>query len=193
MNTTDQAIVSTLIGRRVDAVTGSDNEARIVLDDGRSLPLLDIEGYDNGWYGLGYAVRVLAPGEMLSLEEAEDLRTDACLMPGVTVEQRQQARKGPHTMTVQAPLRASLLLWADDVLPQATLLPHRRLPPAAEPPFLLQGAVHLQHCRLGHVQHPRRPPHGDRAPVLSQASPPQVGVHQPRSDRETRITNRRIR
>lgn len=162
MNTTDQAIVSTLIGRRVDAVTGSDNEARIVLDDGRSLllhgsdgcggcsnglvaftphpesldggiimsatiedsvtrtedaidatlfvwvdderlPLLDIEGYDNGWYGLGYAVRVLAPGETLSLEEAEDLRTDACLMPGVTVEQRQQAQKGPHTMTVQGP------------------------------------------------------------------------------------------
>ena len=76
MNTTDQAIVSTL---------------------------LDIEGYDNGWYGLGYAVRVLAPGEMLSLEEAEDLRTDACLMPGVTVEQRQQAQKEPHTMTVQGP------------------------------------------------------------------------------------------
>ena len=27
MNTTDQTITSTLIGRRVDAVTGSDNEA----------------------------------------------------------------------------------------------------------------------------------------------------------------------
>lgn len=145
MNTTDQTITSTLIGRRVDAVTGSGNEARIVLDDGRTLllhgsdgcggcsngfvdftphpesldggiimsatiedsvprtedaidatlfvwvddkrlPLLDIEGYDNGWYGLGYAIRVLAPGKRLSYEEAEDLRTDACLMPGVTAE-----------------------------------------------------------------------------------------------------------
>jgi hypothetical protein len=57
------------------------------VDDER-LPLLDIDGTDNGWYGLGYAVRVLAPGEMLNFEEAEDLRTDACLMPGVTVEQR---------------------------------------------------------------------------------------------------------
>ena len=54
--------------------------------DDKRLPLLDIEGYDNGWYGLGYAIRVLAPGKRLSYEEAEDLRTDACLMPGVTAE-----------------------------------------------------------------------------------------------------------
>ena len=109
------------------------------------------------------------------------------------VPRPEHRKRGPAPSRCRTPLCASPLLRADDVLPQATLLPHRRPPPAAEPPFLLQGAVHLQHCRLGHVQRPRRPPHGDRDPVLSQASPPQVGVHQPRSDRETRITNRRIR
>lgn len=51
--------------------------------DDKRLPLLDIDGTDNGWYGLGYTVRVLAPGKTLAEEERWDAHWDAACMPGI--------------------------------------------------------------------------------------------------------------
>lgn len=51
--------------------------------DDRRLPLLDIDGTDNGWYGLGYTVRVLAPGRTPTEEERQDAHWDARCMPGI--------------------------------------------------------------------------------------------------------------
>lgn len=51
--------------------------------DDKRLPLLDIDGSDNGWYGLGYTVRVLAPGRTPAEEERQNAIWDADRMPGV--------------------------------------------------------------------------------------------------------------
>lgn len=51
--------------------------------DDKRLPLLDIDGTDNGWYGLGYTVRVLAPGKTLTEKERWDASWDAVCMPGI--------------------------------------------------------------------------------------------------------------
>lgn len=51
--------------------------------DDKRLPLLDIDGDDNGWYGLGYTVKVLTPCRTLTKEEREDAHLDACHMPGI--------------------------------------------------------------------------------------------------------------
>ena len=51
--------------------------------DDKRLPLLDIDGDDNGWYGLGYTVKVLTPCRTLTKEEREDACLDACHMPGI--------------------------------------------------------------------------------------------------------------
>ena len=51
--------------------------------DDKRLPLLDIDGSDNGWYGLGYTVRVLAPGRTPAEEERQNAIWDAGRMPGV--------------------------------------------------------------------------------------------------------------
>lgn len=51
--------------------------------DDKRLPLLDIDGTDNGWYGLGYTVRVLAPGKTLTEKERWDAAWDAVRMPGI--------------------------------------------------------------------------------------------------------------
>ena len=148
MNTTDQAIIDTLVGHRITTVTSTadrdGNEAAITLDNGatlfllgsegcggcanglvtfpthdnytaltggtimraavednrtraedlvdatifvwgddKRLPLLDIDGTDNGWYGLGYTVRVLAPGKTLTEKERWDAFWDAACMPGI--------------------------------------------------------------------------------------------------------------
>jgi len=106
MVTTDQTIIETLVGHRITAVasdaalTGGtimraaveDNRARaedlvdatiFVWVDDKRLPLLDIDGTDNGWYGLGYTVRVLAPGRTLTEKERWDASWDANCMPGI--------------------------------------------------------------------------------------------------------------
>lgn len=51
--------------------------------DDKRLPLLDIDGTDNGWYGLGYTVRVLAPGKTFTEKERWDAFWDAVCMPGI--------------------------------------------------------------------------------------------------------------
>lgn len=51
--------------------------------DDKRLPLLDIDGTDNGWYGLGYTVRVLAPGRTLTDKERRDASWDTACMPGL--------------------------------------------------------------------------------------------------------------
>lgn len=51
--------------------------------DNKRLPLLDIDGTDNGWYGLGYTVRVLAPGKTFTEKERWDASWDAACMPGI--------------------------------------------------------------------------------------------------------------
>lgn len=51
--------------------------------DDKRLPLLDIDGTDNGWYGLGYTVRVLAPGKTFTEKEHWDASWDAACMPGI--------------------------------------------------------------------------------------------------------------
>lgn len=50
--------------------------------DDKRLPLLDIDGEDNGWYGLGYTARVLAPRQILTEEELWNASVDAHYMPG---------------------------------------------------------------------------------------------------------------
>lgn len=51
--------------------------------DDKRLPLLDIDGTDNGWYGLGYTVRALAPDRTLTEEARQNAHWDACCMPGL--------------------------------------------------------------------------------------------------------------
>lgn len=51
--------------------------------DDKRLPLLDIDGTDNGWYGLGYTVRVLVPGKTFTEKERWDASWDAVCMPGI--------------------------------------------------------------------------------------------------------------
>ncbi len=97
MNTADQAIIDTLVGHSVTAVAGTadrdGNEAAVTLDD-RRLPLLDIDGQDDGWYGLGYTVRALAPGRTLTEEARQGAHWDACRMPGLD-EQQTRAKEAP--------------------------------------------------------------------------------------------------
>lgn len=81
-----------LTGGVIMRATVEDNRPRVedlvdatifVWVDDRRLPLLDIDGQDNGWYGLGYTVRVLAPGRTLTEEARQDAHWDACCMPGL--------------------------------------------------------------------------------------------------------------
>lgn len=51
--------------------------------DDKRLPLLDIDGTDNGWYGLGYTVRTLAPGKTFTENERREASWDATCMPGI--------------------------------------------------------------------------------------------------------------
>mgnify|MGYP000240913012 FL=1 len=81
-----------LTGGVIMSATVEDNRPRdedlvdatiFVWVDDKRLPLLDIDGRDNGWYGLGYTVRVLAPGRTLTEEERQNAHWDARCLPGL--------------------------------------------------------------------------------------------------------------
>ena len=53
------------------------NATLFVWVEDKKMPLLDMEGYDNGYYGLGYAIGLLEAGEPVTRRKIKNLSSEA--------------------------------------------------------------------------------------------------------------------
>ena len=53
------------------------NATLFVWVEDKKMPLLDMEGYDNGCYGLGYAIGLLEAGEPVTRRKIKNLSSEA--------------------------------------------------------------------------------------------------------------------
>lgn len=53
------------------------NATLFVWVEDKKMPLLDMEGYDNGYYGLGYAIGLLEEGEPVTRRKIKNLNNEA--------------------------------------------------------------------------------------------------------------------